>query len=123
MDDRSQPSSPVAKGVFLSSCECDICSQQFRKPEIQAEYLNQAYDGKLTDQEAIDRAGETMDNVNELLVHLRLMYSAHAKIIATRWWKKSRNKGEAILLQAGDCLEPKQWKIAEFLSKQGGLSN
>lgn len=101
--------------------ECSICCLQFRISKVQ-EVDGQAYVRKLTDLEAIDLAATSSDSIQKSFVYLRSMMSNHATTLAGRWRTKSREKREALLLEAnpsGCEIEAKLWQEAEFVSGRG----
>lgn len=79
------------------------------------------YTQRLADSEARVIAEGYRTKMQNRLEHLRSKCAIHGRTIASRWKKKSRDKRDAIILQADSNLEKKEWALPEYTSHEDAL--
>ena len=108
---------PEDKREELPPCksDCPDCSEQYR---ILYQLFKDPwrYRTELSDHQAIAIAAGFNQSLHTDLDHLRTRISSHGDAIAGRWKKKSREKRQALLLQADaeKTLFPGRWDVMRF---------
>ncbi|KAI5198507.1 hypothetical protein AUEXF2481DRAFT_33212 [Aureobasidium subglaciale EXF-2481] len=98
---------------YTAPCECASCRQQFVPPELQKAFCHK-YENMVRPQEAEVSLAKFVSQINIDRAHLAELCSIFGNTILSRWRKKSRDKREALLIQADPTMEKKAWYRLRF---------
>lgn len=105
--------SHIPSAVYEAPCECHFCQHGW-KTVFQQDWTVNWYKGTIRDPDARRQLAKHIQSASEDREYLKQRLSSHGDVIMNRWKKKSRDKRQALLLEAMPGLSEERWIILRY---------